>query len=59
MWFASAIALIIATGTGGEAKERKAVVTKTYAQSDPAQPQQQNRAKLRYYGGPKSPMFSE
>jgi hypothetical protein len=56
---ASAIALIIAAGTGGEAKQRMAIKKNAYAQAAPAPLQQQKPVKLLYYGGPKSPMYPE
>jgi hypothetical protein len=59
VWLASAIALIITAGASGEAKQRRPIVQKTYAQATPAPLQQQKPVKLRYYGGPKFPMFSE
>jgi hypothetical protein len=58
VWLAGAIALVIAAGTGSEARQRKVVTAaKAYAQDTPVQ--QQKPVKLRYFGGPKSVMSPE
>jgi hypothetical protein len=53
-----AIAMIIASCVSNDARTRKAAVTKTAA-TDATAAQQQKPVKLRYYGGPKSPMYPE
>lgn len=52
-WFASAIAVIAAGCSGSEAGARKAAVVKASAAP------QEKPIKLRYYGGPKSPMYPQ
>ena len=51
--------VIVFSGTSGEAREHKVAVAKTCTQAVPARPQRQKPIKLRYFGGPKSPMFPE
>jgi len=53
-----AIAMIIASCASNDAGTRKAAVTKTVA-TDTTAARQQKPVKLRYYGGPKSPMYPE
>ena len=55
-WFVGVLAIVF-SGTIGEAREHKVGVAKTDAQAAPARLQQP--IKLRYFGGPKSPMFPE
>ena len=50
-WLASAIAVVAAGCSDSEAGARKAAVVKANAQP------QEKPIKLRYYGGPKSPMY--
>jgi hypothetical protein len=57
-WFVGALAIVF-SGASGEAREHKVAVAKTYAQAAPARLQQQKPIKLRYFSGPKSPMFPE
>jgi type IV pilus biogenesis protein CpaD/CtpE len=51
IWIAGAIAAILAGCTHGDAAARKAAPAKTDAT------QEQKPVKLRYYGGPKYPMY--
>jgi hypothetical protein len=53
IWLAGAIALIAAGCTNGDAGTRKAELMKA------SSAQQQKPTKLRYYGGPKYPMYPE
>jgi hypothetical protein len=53
-----AITMVIASCASNDAGTRKAAVAKTVA-TDTAAAQQQKPVKLRYYGGPKSPMYPE
>lgn len=57
VWLAGAMALIAAATTFSEARKREVRVAKAYAPA--TQVQQQKPIKLRYYGGPKSPMYPE
>jgi hypothetical protein len=59
VWLASALALIVTADTSAEAKRRAAIAKKTYAHAAPTPPPKQEPVKLRYYGGPKSPMYPE
>lgn len=52
-WLASAIAVIAAGCSDSEAGARKAAVVKASAAP------QEKPIKLRYYGGPKSPMYPQ
>jgi hypothetical protein len=53
IWLAGAIALIVAGCTNSDAGARKAALMKA------STAQQQKPIKLRYYGGPKYPMYPE
>ncbi len=53
IFFAGAIALIMASCANSDATARKAALTKATA----TQTQEQKPVKLRYYGGPKYPMY--
>jgi hypothetical protein len=59
VWLASALALIVTADTSAEAKRLATIAKKTYAHAALAPLPKQEPAKLRYYGGPKSPMFPE
>jgi hypothetical protein len=52
---AGAIALIMASCANGDATARKAALTKAAA----TQTQEAKPVKLRYYGGPKYPMYPQ
>jgi hypothetical protein len=53
IWLAGAIVLIMAGCTNSDAGTRKAALMKA------SMTQQQKPIKLRYYGGPKYPMYPE
>jgi hypothetical protein len=53
IWLASAIAVIAAGCSNSDAGARKAALMKAKAAP------QEKPVKLRYYGGPKSPMYPE
>lgn len=53
IWLLGAVGLIVASCTNTDAGARKAALR------DAASAQQQKPVKLRYYGGPKYPMYPE
>jgi hypothetical protein len=57
-WVAGAL-VIAFSGTSSEARKHKVALAKTHAQAAPARLQQRKPIKLRYFGGPKFPMFPE
>jgi hypothetical protein len=60
VWLAGVVVATMAVGASSDALARRATTTKAYAAAvplDPAQPQKP--LKLRYFGGPKSVMYSE
>jgi hypothetical protein len=59
-WFAGAIVLAAATNASADPAMRKASPpAKAYGQAVPTSMQQQKPVRLRYFGGPKSPIFAE
>ncbi len=57
VWLAGAMALMAAATTVSEARKREVRAAKACAPAAPVQ--QQKPIRLRYYGGPKSPMYPE